>query len=506
MYVTLMNTLRAFLGADGVLRIVLISALALVVIALAAWITPAFRGSHERWRLAGGWRGVLAGAGTGLFKVLAIFLLARLLIVAMHLQAQGFETQYGRITEKNRSAVLMKWGSPHEQREISVAHTRKRVWVTRQLAPVTEKGEVTTESFWKDEAPPVRAIEGRIPVVISTQEEIRDVDVPQKSIISAEVNVQVRNNPRQLGNANYAGYDDVWAMRYVVANLSPHATTAHLRFPLPAETGLFDELYVRMNGTNCLDRITSDENVLAWELEMAPGVQGDVEIGYRSRGLEHLRYIPRRMSQTGHYRVSVQVEGIPADRLDYPIGSMPPAEKLSEQRGSSYTLTWKLDNALTSYDIGIKLPVAEQPRYHFARLMGEAPVALVLLLVLLVLPRLITGVPVRVGTAAIVASAYFLLYTLMGHLADVLSGFTRPFAVAAALVTLVLAWFRLRGPDSRLMRVQDVVSFAVLAVLYPLAVIDTERTALWMQGLYLLMLVYFCALLLRNRVAGIPSR
>jgi hypothetical protein len=180
---------------------------------------------------------------------------------------------------------------------------------------------------------------------------------------------------------------------------------------------------------------------------------------------------------------------------------MPPAEKLSDLRGNSYTLTWKLDNALTSYDIGVKLPQAEQPRYYYARLMTEAPVALVLLLVIFILPRLIMGVPVQVGIAAIMGTAYFLLYTFMGHLADVLTGFAWPFAISAGLLTLVVAWFRLKAPEGLLVRVQDVIGFGTLAILYPLAVIDGDRTALWMQVFYLLMLLYICALILRARLS-----
>jgi len=506
MYVTLMQTLRAFLGAGSLLRFSLIISLVLIVIALAAGVTPAFRSIYERWRSGGGWRGSLASIAAGLFKVLVLFVFVRLLIVGMHFQAQSFEQQYGRITEKNRSAVLMKWGYPHEQPELYVKHTRQRTWVTRQLKSLDDKSDIMTESFWKDEIPPVQAIGGKMPIMISTQEEVRDVDVLQKSIVSADVDIQVRNNPRQLGNANYAGYDDTWALRYVIANPSGQQTTAHLRFTLPARTGLFDELYLRMDGANYLDRIRSEENVLCWEVNMAPGAQSVIEIGYRSRGLEHLRYIPKRMSQTGHYRVSIQVEGIPPDKLDYPIGSMPPAEKLSDLHGSSYTLTWKLDNALTSYDIGVKLPVAEQPGYHYAQLMNEAPVALLLLLSLFVVPRLIVGAPVKVGVAAVMGTAYFLLYTFMGHLADVLPGFVWPFAISATFLTVLVTWFRLEASESRLLGAQDVIAFAVFAVLYPLAVIDGDRTALWMQMFYVLILLYVCALILRSRLSADAHR
>ena len=134
--------------------------------------------------------------------------------------------------------------------------------------------------------------------------------------------------------------------------------------------------------------------------------------------------------------------------------------------------------------------------------MTEAPVALVLLLVLFVLPRLIMGVPVSVGVAAVMGTAYFLLYTFMGHLADVLTGFAWPFGISAGLLTLLVAWFRLKAREGWLMRVQDVIAFAAFAVLYPLAVIDADRTALWMQAFYIVMLVYICALILGARKSG----
>jgi hypothetical protein len=73
-------------------------------------------------------------------------------------------------------------------------------------------------------------------------------------------------------------------------------------------------------------------------------------------------------------------------------------------------------------------------------------------------------------------------------------------------MTLLVAWFRLRARDGKLLRVQDVIAFAAFAVLYPLAVIDTNRTALWMQIFYLLMLFYICALVLRSRLPGEPRQ
>jgi hypothetical protein len=500
MYETLMHTLRSLFGT-GVMRTCLVIALALVVPVLALNCSGAFKESWSAWRLRRGWRGSLSALASGIFKFLLIFLLARTGISALTYQSGLFSQAHGRITGRNRSAVLMKWGYPHEQREMSVNHTRKRIWATRQLQPQKKDSKIVTESYWKDLEPSVRAIHGQIPAVVSTTEETRSVGVSQKSIVSADINIELKNNPRRLGNANYAGYNDKWDLRYLVANRSRWDTTARLSFPLPASAGLFDRMYVRIDGEDAFDRVKSSGNSITWNLTMPPGSTNIVEIGYQSRGLEHLRYIPKRMSRTGHYRVKLAIEGVPSDMIDYPIGSMPPAEDLTQITGTSYKLTWKLDNALTSYDIGIKLPLAEQPDYHFAHLLSEAPVGLVFLFLLLTLPRIILGVRVHTGTVTILGVAYCLHYTFMGQLASVLSGFIAPFSISAGIMLALVACFRLRGASSWPVRLLDVAVFATAILLYPLAVVDAERTGLWIQILWLGALTLSCSLLVSRRLA-----
>ncbi len=580
MYETFMMTLRKFSGSE-MLRDVLIAAGTLLVLTLLCWATPAFREWHRRLRERGGWRGALVGLGAGLFKLAAVLLLARLIIVAMVFQAEQFERHHGRITETNRSAVLMKWGSPHEQRELAVRFTEKRTWVTRQLKLPGEKGRVVKESFWADEEKPVEAVDGLMPAVISTERQVRHVPVKQKAIQSADVDIIVTDSPRQLGGANYAGYDDAWRLKYVVTNAHDKPVTAHMSFPLPATTGLFNKVSIKVNGqeiqsgaevgendkapvagksavsqrslrsrpagaahyyVGTQDDTSSNDNsdeksgmaereepadsgpaeatipeaaqpqttdsgdesegggALAWRVKMKPGQECTVEIAYQSRGLEYLRYTPRPMVQTGHYRVAMTVNGIASSKLDWPMGSMPPAEKRDDLKGTSYQATWTLDNAMTNYDIGVKLPVAAQPEYYFASLLNEAPIGLVLLLLLLILPRLVMGETVSVGLVTLLAAAYYLFYTFMGNLADLVPGFAAAFAVAVVVLLGIVLVFRCRAAGRKLLVVQDVAWFAALMVLFPLAIIDTDRTGFWMQVFYVAMLLYVCVLVAKFRV------
>jgi len=501
MYETMMYTVRGFFGS-GLMAVSLFCAVAMIIMVLAALSSPSFRGSLEKMRERGGWRGTVADLGGATFKLALIFVLARLFISALNYQATIFERQHGRITERNRSAVLMKWGLPHEQPELSVHHTRKRAQVTRQLMVVEDKDKerVFSETFWKDQERPVQSVSGKMPTLLSTSEQELDVDVEQKSIVSADVSITVSDNPRRLGNANYAGYDDDWKMSYVVANKSGWETDAHVAMPLPAERGIFDRMHLTVNGRDYLGVAETEGNQLVWTVKMAPGEHKTVEFGYSSRGLEYLRYIPRRMSQTGHYRVAMNVKGIPSNKLDYPIGSMPPVENLAGLKGDAYALTWNLDNAMTSYDLGVKLPVAEQPLYHFAALLQESPGGLIMLLLLLIVPALIAGKTVRPEIVAILGATYCLHYTFMGRLADLTGGFAGPFLVSAAVTIALVSWFRTRGGVKDLLARQDPIAFAVMAVFYPLAMVDTDRSSFWMVLFSLVMIAYACALLARYRI------
>jgi len=247
----------------------------------------------------------------------------------------------------------------------------------------------------------------------------------QCSLVSADAHIALQNNPRRLGNANYAGYDDAWTFKYVVGNLSEWETTAAMFFPLPAKTGRFDEMYLAVNGAESLDEARTVDNALNWKLLMRPG------------------------------------------------------ENLAALSGDRYTLTWDLDNALTYYDIGLKRPVAEQPDYHFSRLLQEASFGLILLAV----PRLITGEPVNRVPLCVMGFTYCLRYTFMGRLAELFNGFAQPFVISAAALISVMSGYRGKDAQSR-RRVHDAVIFAIAVVVYPAVVVHEELTRLWMHLLY----------------------
>jgi hypothetical protein len=276
--------------------------------------------------------------------------------------------------------------------------------------------------------------------------------------------------------------------------------------PLPARAGFFDNVKLLVDNQDMWNDASTAVNVpgeqtgIKWYIPMKPRQKSVVEFSYDGKGLEYLRYTPKLMTQTGHYRVSMTLNNVRAKDLDWCIGSMPASENLKDIKSSAYKLTWKLDNALTSYDIGIKLPSPEQPNYHVARLLNHARIGLVLLLVLLIVPRIIAQQPVRISVVALIAAAYYLLYTFMGQLADIVPWFWVSFILSVVVLTAIVTVLSRRQDGSTLLARQDLLWFLALAVLYPLAVIDTERTDFWMQFFYLGILLWACVLVVGYRI------
>jgi len=484
----------------GKAELVLVVGLGVLAVAVLLLLSRAWREGVEAARQRGGWRAVLMGLVHGLLTLLVGATLVAAFGGAMLVQSGLFDERHGQVTQTNYQAIQTNWGQPHEQRELSVSHhvTEKKTFLIlkdgRQV-PEDQLGEVNPQQF------------GDSPVKVT-----REVKkpVPQNSIVSGKVAVDLRLNYRPKGSAFYTCYEDDWRLTYTVKNRSEKATEAEFRFPLPASRGVYDDFSIAVDGEDWMDKIVLRDNAQTWTMPMDPGQEATVEVTYASRGMEYLRYTPASMAHREAYNVTLRLfpdtaeAGEPArgpqrfvweKDMGLPIGSMTPGRRTdSPAAGEPMVLEWDMASAATSLGMGVILPDIKQPGWYVARLLHEAPLGLALLAATLVVTWILLGRQTHLFSLGLLVVAYYLFYTILAYLSDHLTSFTACFALSALATLGLAALYLWLGWGRTFAAHQSLVLVAAFTVYYPLAVVFDEYTGLMLQVLYWLLAAYAAGL------------
>jgi len=485
--------------------------LVLTALAFALMLLPAWRR-----RECAAWRGegkipLLTLLVSASMRLLLIGAAIGALSMALIVQRGLFAERHGQVTQRNYNAVRMKWGVPHEQRNLVVQQYVMRKVVTEELAdgstrdleteerqtPVGAEDRIVTD---RQVVPPPLAEEAdkvNLKRVVRRTTLWRREWVDTDSIVGAEVEIGLKSTPRTLGNATYAGYEDDWKLRYTVCNRTEFTTQAVFSFPLPAQGhGVFDRLLVEIDGEDWVSRTRYVNGTLTWRMPLKPAEERLIEVGYASRGLAYFRYKPRNMLERS--LVTVSVAGIPPDRLDYPIGSMPPAEDRETLSGDQYALHWKLSRAVTNMDVGIKLPSPEQPGYYVTKLLRGAPLGLALLALVLFVTRWLIGRKFDVLPVLLVLLAYYIGYALMGNLNDLITCFPVVFVTGLVPVTAAATWLWYKADGNRFLAAQSSVLTATFLLVYPALTLSSALGGTLLHTLYSALVIYLIALVAWN--------
>lgn len=490
----------AGLGRHMLWIVPLLAVISLVMLLLPVW----------RRREQAAWAGQLRWPTLTLLPAAAfrVILLTTLVVgLGAVLMAQGnrFSEKHGRVTERNLGAIRSKWGVAHEQRDLSLAHYVMRKVVQEKFSDGTEEelalgdrqpatGDepeiiISEETFQPpaNETPAKRTLTRRLTKWVRKQ-------LVTESITRSDVTIDVRANPRVLGGAVYAGFDDRWQLVYAVTSDLDFATLAEFRFPLPADGyGVFDRLSVRMDGQEWLSKVRYRAGILTWSMVVQPGQTHNVEISYSSRGLEYLRYQPGDMRE--RCLVTMNVKGIPPRHLNYPIGSMSPRERVSELSGDEYSLHWDLSRAITNYDIGLIIPAQDQPGYHIAMVLAAAPLGMALLALTLLVTRWLLSGRLDLVSVALALSAFYIGHVLLANLNDVVTSFPKAFGLSIIPLAAAMAVYWKRVDGAYLLPLQSTVIFALFTVFYPLASLNKDAGGTMTGIMYAVLFMYVIGLM-----------
>ena len=498
----------------GKAEFVLALGLAVLATAVLLLLSRAWRRGVEAAAARGGWRSVVLGLADGLMALVVGATIVAALGGSLLVQSGLFSERHGQVTQTNYNTIKTNWGPPHEQRELSVAHyiTEEQTFFLFKDNRMVSEEELTSgkEKPAGDEKAgdsPADDKGGAAPIKIKRK--VRK-PVPMNSLVRGNVNVDLRMNYRQKGSAFYTCYEDAWTLEYDVKNRSDKATEAELKFPMPADQGVYDKFDIVVDGKNWMEHLVLKDNAQTWKMPMTPGQMTTVRIAYASRGMDYIRYTPATMAMREEYKVAMRI--YPNDKrgeepakgmqrfawgdMGLPVGSMtPPVIKEPSANGEPLTLQWDMKSAATTLGMGIILPEIKQPGYFGGRLLHEAPLGLMLLAASLVVTWNLLGRRTDLFSLAVLAVAYYLFYTFAAYLSDHLTSFNTCFALAA-LATLVLSglyvWL---GWGKTFAAHQTMALVAVFTIYYPLAALMDDYTAGLMNQVLYWGLALYAALL-----------
>lgn len=398
-------------------------------------------------------------AGRLLLATVVVLLLAQTLGVLrtyLRRSVAHFQQTHGRVTEANYNAVQTIWGAEQTQRELTLK--------------VYYDEEVTERTEFEDPTKPA----------LIRKKMVRH-NIAGNPFVAARHDITLKQNARKKGSALYGGYETACRFTWKLRSPADRDTKGTLRFPLPAEGAIYDDLTATINGVDVLPKMELSESALVLTRDLEPGEELAVAISFKSRGMSQWYFQVAEPREIRDFTLTLDLPDLPFAKLNYPEGCMSPTslEPTAEGRGS--LLTYRLDHALSQKGMGISLPTLPQPGATTNAVLGEAERGWMLIAAALLLT--LTLAEVRHGTllSMMFASALALAFGLLGDFSDLLFGFWGTAILIFLPLMVMLAWMAkriVRGTRGRILA----GLLLVFGVLYPTAAgLDAERQSLYLN-------------------------
>jgi len=376
-----------------------------------------------------------------------------------------FQQTHGRITGANYNAVQTIWGSEQTQRELTLQ--------TYYDEEVTERTE------FEDPTKPA----------LVRKKTVRR-HIVGNPFISATHDITLTQNPRKKGSALYGGYETACKFTWKLKSPADRATKGTLRFPLPAQGAMYDELVATVNGQDVLPKMELSEAALVLTRDLEPNETLDVAISFKSRGMSFWYFQVTEQREIRDFTLALNLPDMPRAKLNYPEGCMSPTDlkATTDNRGS--VLTYRLDHAISHKGMGVSLPTLPQPGATTNAVLGEAERGWMLIVATLLLAWTLAETRHAVLLTVLFASAIALAFGVLGDFSDLLFGFWGTALVVFLPLLLLLAWIAKRitgGTGGKVLA----ALLLVFGALYPIAAgLDADRQSLYLNVCGLLFLAF----------------
>ncbi len=302
------------------------------------------------------------------------------------------------------------------------------IWGTRQvqMSPVATYSETREQ---KD----TEVVDGK--TITRTKNSTDYYELPLES---SRVNVALDLDHRQKGLLWYSTYKVDFEGKYVFRNTTAQEReiTFLLRFPAASQTD-YDRLQIVVNGTRApID--TSNEGVFT-RIRIAPQQTATFDAMYRAQGLDSWTYkFGNGVTQVNDFALNMKTN---FKGIDFPQNTKSPTEKRATSNG--WDLTWRYDNLLSGFEIGMIMPEKLQPGPLAGQISFFAPVSLFFFFFIIMVITTMRNIDLHPMNYFFLAAAFFAFHLLMAYLVDHISIHAAFLICSAVSVFLVVSYLRL---------------------------------------------------------------
>ena len=302
------------------------------------------------------------------------------------------------------------------------------------------------ESSWgspQTQTPPTATTDGVVPKKVQETVNGQTVDrVIEEPVVArlplerSRIRVDLDLEQRQKGLLWFATYRVRFRGDYTFRNDSSfERTTLTLKFPAPQ--ALYDDLVFRIDGR--VVPTTAADGAVAATVIVPPGGAVRLETGYRSQGMTTWHYaFSDNVAQVRDFALTM---GTDFDAIDFPQGTLSPSIKQKTKNG--WLLTWKYNNLVTGYGIGMELPQKLQPGPLAGRISFFAPVSLLFFFFLIFIITTLRRIALHPMHYFFLATSFFAFHLLLAYLVDHISIHAAFVICSAVSIFLVVSYLRI---------------------------------------------------------------
>jgi hypothetical protein len=345
-------------------------------------------------------------------RLMAIGLIYLFTTVAWSTLGASVVSRTGESNAQLSKEVAQLWGGRHSQTAPLIHVLRPR--------PVTETVQETNSLGQAVKREVTRTVQD-------------PVSVP---LLASRVEVGLNLEHRQKGLLWYDTYTVGFSGRYRLRNPDDQPRTVKAEFRFPSGQALYDGFVFRLAGQEAAAGQPLSQAIVA-STELPPHGEADLEVAYRSRGLDEWTYAfaPEGVSHVQDFSLDMTTD---FHAIDFPAGTVSPTTK--NTAGGGWRLGWRFDSLVTGQRIGLDLPNRLNPGPLAARITFFAPVSLLFFLTIMVILGVLSGRNLHPMNYFFLSAAFFAFHLLLAYLVDHLSIHVS-FLIASAVSLLLVATY-----------------------------------------------------------------